>query len=146
VPAAPASADDPVADLDCTFTVTTDVNPGLTPAGGTQAVTSHGLTGTATCTGTVNGETVTGPGSFSVDTVVHATNCGDSTGAGTFVLRIPTASGTQTVAGRFTEVSTASGTVVSGDLTGTVTVTAADGDCVNTPITHTTSVFDVHVT
>jgi hypothetical protein len=146
VPAAPASADDPVADLTCTITVTTDVNPGLTSAGGTQAVTSHGLTGTADCTGTVNGEPVTGTGTFAVDTVVHATSCTESTGEGTFVLKIPTASGTQTVVGRFSSVTTGGNTISTGDLTGTFDVVATDGDCVNTPITHTTTVINAHIT
>jgi hypothetical protein len=78
--------------------------------------------------------------------VAHATSCTDSTGAGTFVLRIPTAGGTQTVAGPFTFVDADIGNFVTGDLTGTLTVPAVTGDCVNTPITHTTSIFTVHVT
>jgi hypothetical protein len=145
-PAAPANAADPVVDLDCTITVTTAVNPGLTPEPQHIALTSQGLTGTATCTGTIDGQAVTGTGSFAVDSQLDVTGCVNATGAGSFVLQIPTAGGTQTVAGRFTSISTAaSGTVVAGDLTGTATVVAADGDCVNTPITSATSVFVVHV-
>ena len=61
VPAAPASAAARVVNLDCTITVSNDLHPGLTPQLRHIAIVSHGLTGTATCTGTVNGQPVTGP-------------------------------------------------------------------------------------
>src|SRR5204863_7085319 len=106
LPAAPASADAgadaPIstANLDCTISVTVDVNPGVTPQLQHVAVTSHGLTGTADCTGTVGGDTVTGPGDFAV-TIQETANCTQLAGAGEFVLRIPTTGGTATVAGTF---------------------------------------------
>ena len=144
VPATPASAD-PVVDLNCTITVTTDIHPGTTPRLHHQSFTSHGLTGTATCTGTVNGQPVTGPGSFAVNDQVVA-DCTQAHGAGTFVLQIPTTAGTKTVTGRFTIVTTAGTTVSSGDITGTATVTSAVGDCVTTPLTSATAVITAHVT
>ena len=63
-PATAASAAGPSADLTCTITFTSDINPPITPEGGPHSATTHGLTGTADCTGTVDGETVTGTGSF----------------------------------------------------------------------------------
>jgi len=143
-PAAPATAAAPVIDLNCTITVTTDVHPGVTTQLRHLASTSHGLTGTATCTGTVNGQPVTGIGSFAVNTQVLG-NCTQATGASTFVLKIPTAGGTKTVAGRYT-VHIPSAVPLTGDLTGTVTIVSAVGDCVTTPITRTTSVMTAHIT
>jgi uncharacterized protein affecting Mg2+/Co2+ transport len=144
-PAAPASAAAPVADLNCTITVTVDLHPGLTPATQHLVTTSHGLTGTATCTGTVGGQPVTGTGSFAINSQSTATNC-VANGAGSFVLRIPTTGGTQTVAGRFTFTTTGAVSTISGDLTGTSTIISTVGDCFTTPITQATAVFVVHVT
>jgi hypothetical protein len=144
IPAAPASAA-PVVDLNCTITVSTDIHPGLTPRLRHISFASHGLTGTATCTGTVNGQPVTGPGRFAINDQAVA-NCTQAVGAGTFVLKIPTTGGATTVTGRTTFVSTMAGTVHSGDLIGTATVISAVGDCVTTPITSATAVLTVHVT
>jgi hypothetical protein len=110
------------ADLVASRSGNTDVHPGVTPQLRHLASTSHGLTGTATCTGTVNGKPVTGPGSFAVNTEVVG-NCTQANGSSTFVLRIPTTGGTKTVA-----------------------IIAAVGDCVTTPITQTTSVITAHIT
>jgi hypothetical protein len=145
VPTAPASADAPVVDLDCTITVTTDFHPALTPQLRHIAVVSHGLTGTADCTGTVDGQTVTGPGSFAINDVILA-SCTQVTGSGTFVLKIPTTGGTQTVSGRTTFSIVGGAIVHAGDLTGTATVVSTVGDCVTTPLTSATSVLTVHVT
>jgi hypothetical protein len=149
LPAIPASAatSDSSANLACTITVTTDVHPGVTPQLRHLAVTSHGLTGTATCTGTINGQPVTGPGRFKVTNQLVG-NCTQATGQGEFVLRIPTTGGTRTVAGTF-DISPGVGgaPALTGDLTGTSRVTALlEGDCVTTPLTRTTAELDVHVT
>jgi hypothetical protein len=146
VPATQASAAAPVANLNCTFTVTQDLHPGLSPAPQHVAITSHGLTGTATCTGTVGGQPVTGTGRLNIKAQATVTNCTEATGAGSFVLKIPTASGTKTVAGRFTFTSTGGVSTISGDLTGTSTTLSTVGDCFTTPITQATSRFVVHVT
>jgi len=148
-PATPASAA-PVADLNCTFTVTTDIHPPHDPTNPQlthQSFTSHGLTGTATCTGTVGGQPVTGTGSFLTNGHVLS-NCTQSNGTANFVLKIPTASGTQTVAGHYTITFPAAGGTIanSGDLTGTATVISSVGDCVTTPLTQTTEVLTEHVT
>ena len=145
-PATPASAA-PVADLNCTMTVTTDIHPGTTPQLHHQSFTSHGLTGTATCTGTVNRQPVTGPGRFLTNGHVLS-DCTQSNGTASFVLKIPTAGGTQTVAGHYTLTFTAPAAAVTdtGDLTGTAVVTSAVGDCLTTPLTRTTEVLTEHVT
>jgi hypothetical protein len=146
VPATPASAAAPVVDLNCTIIVTTDLHPALTPQPRHIAFTSHGLTGTADCTGTVDGQPVTGdPGSFAITDVALA-SCFQATGSGTFVLKIPTTGGIQAVAGRTTFSSAAGITVNTGDLTGTATVVSAVGDCVTTPLTSATAVLTVHIT
>jgi hypothetical protein len=145
VPAAPASAA-VAADLDCTITVTTDINPPLTLRPRHSAFITHGPTGTAECTGTVDGQTVTGAGSFAIADVAFVVDCAEAAGSGTFVLRIPTTGGVVTVAGR-TDFTSAGGiTVHTGDLTGTSMVVAAVGDCVTTPLTSATAVLTVHVT
>lgn len=150
IPAAPASADSPpVVDLNCTTTVTVHNTPGVSPEVTTFSVSSRGFTGTANCTGTINGEPVTGPGSFLVNEAVSGTPnpCVSAAGHGTFVLMIPTASGTQTVAGQFDlTASAATGTVHTGDLTGTSHTIAANGNCVTTPVTESTAVLVDHVT
>ena len=144
VPAAPASADDPVADLDCTITVTVAVNPPLTLETEHVATTSNGLTGTADCTGTVNGQAVTGTGSFGVYSTLDVTACINSTAASTFVLRIPTTGGTQTVTGHYTAVTIGGVTTATGDFTGPIAI-VPNGDCFTTPITSATALFTGHV-
>ena len=143
LPAIPVSADtsDRSVNLTCTITVTTDVHPGVTPELRHVSSISHGLTGTAICTGTINGQPVTGPGQFKV-TSQGLGSCTQAALHNEFVLRIPTADGTRTVAGTFDSTVSA----LTGDLTGTTRVIAAVGDCFTTPITRVTSVLDVHVT
>jgi len=154
VPAAPAVAaptatlqSAPSADLDCTITLTTDIRPGARPQARHQAVTTHGLTGTAVCTGTVDGQPVTGPGRFG-NTLQGVTTCAEGSLTGTFVLKIPTAAGEQTITGRFAETVVAPfGAVFTGDLTGTVVSSVLlEGDCVTTPLTRARSVIAVAVT
>jgi hypothetical protein len=143
MPATAASAA-PVPDLDCTITVTTDVDPGVTTELRHVAVTSHGLTGTANCTGTIDGATVTGPGTFAV-TIQETANCTQLAGQGEFVLQVPTTDGVKTVAGTFDVSGTSAGAVLVGDLTGTAHVTAVlEGDCVTTPLTRVTTQINAH--
>jgi hypothetical protein len=147
LPATPASADDPHANLDCTGTSTLDLNPPITPEFGPFSSTTHGLTATVTCTGTIDGQTVTGTGTVALLTRGFA-DCAAGSGSGTFVLRIPTTGGTKTVTGRFdfTFSNAAGGTAtITGDLTGTSTIISAVGDCVNTPLSQITTRLDVHV-
>jgi len=146
LPAAPASADDPVANLDCTFVTTQDINPPITPEFGPVSSTTHGLTGTADCTGTIDGAQVTGPGAVGITNTGFG-NCSGVTGSGTFVLQVQTTDGVKTVAGRFdfTSGPLPGEVILTGDLTGTVTALSVEGDCVNTPITQSTTRIDAHV-
>ena len=147
--ASPAAAPQtpPSTSLACTITLTTDIRPGLTTQVRHQAVTTHGLTGTAACTGTVNGQPVTGPGLFG-NTLQGVISCTQGSLTGTFVLKIPTAAGEQTITGRFAETVVAPFTAVfTGDLTGTVVSSVVlEGDCVTTPLTRSRSVIAVAVT
>ncbi len=143
LPAIPAGADtgNSSANLTCKITFSVDNHPGVTPELQLISSTSHGLTGTATCTGTVDGQPVTGPGQFKVTSQLVA-NCTSATGHGEFVLRIPTTVGIRTVAGTFES----SNFMNTGDLTGTARIISAVGDCFTTPITSVTVVEDVHIT
>jgi hypothetical protein len=154
LPAAPAAAGPaaaprtaPSADLDCTITVTTELHPGVTLELQHVAVTSNGLTGTADCTGTVDGQPVTGPGTFG-NTLEGVTTCTEGSLTGTFVLQIPTAAGEQTITGQFAETVVAPfAATFTGDLTGTVvSAVVLEGDCVTTPLTRARSVIAVAVT
>jgi hypothetical protein len=152
VPAAPASAAPPVVDLNCTITATSDVYPGeIYGVPRHLAATTHGLTGTADCTGTVDGESVTGQGQFGV-TSQEEGDCGatQTIGQNEFVLRIPTTGGVKTVAGIYadTTVRTPEGVrnVLSGDITGRSHFISSVGDCVNEPLTQVTYDIVGHVT
>ena len=142
----------PAADLQCSITSTSTVHPGEI-YGVLQHLhgTTHGLTGTAACTGTVHGLPVTGPGRFGVETREYG-DCGatQSTGRDDFVLRLPTTRGTKTVTGVYfdTSINTGSGFVVelSGDITGTTQVLSYIGECTAAdPLTSITSLITGHV-
>jgi hypothetical protein len=137
-PAAPASADPPSANLDCEILITVDIHPGTTTELHQITATTNGFTGVADCTGTVNGESVTGTGSYSSVTA-GVSSCTETSTTSYFVLKVPTASGIQTISGTFT--TTAFPVVLSGDLNGTVEFYSSprEGDCFNTPLTQTTA-------
>jgi len=87
---------------------------------------------------------VSGPGSFVLDFQSFG-NCTQADGSATFVLQIPTTDGIKTIAGRYTFHLPGPAPTITGDLTGTFTIVDADGDCVTTPVTRTTSVLTVHI-
>jgi len=101
-----------------------------------QSVAAAG-TGVATCSGTVDGETIdsTVAATLAADAVAQEATCFDSAGAGGFTLTVTTTSGgTATISGAV-EFALLNGQVVlSGQMAGTGTIEAADGDCVTTPI------------
>ena len=143
-PAAPASAAPTAVDLNCTITITVDIHPGTTTQPRHITADSQGFTGIATCTGTVNGEPVTGTGRYL--SVTHSlSSCTQTSTTTYFVLKIPTASGIQTIPGTFT--TTAFPVVLSGDLNGTVEFYSSprEGDCFNTPLTQTTAELVGHI-
>ncbi len=133
--------------LTCTLTITVAVHPGLTTQLRHVNVSSHGLTGIADCTGTASGQAVTGPGVWG-EAGHGVVNCAGGSGRANFVLRLPTASGTRTVSGKYMFSFSGLGApiVITGDLTGTATVVGASGDCFTTPLTRATLMFAVHST
>jgi hypothetical protein len=143
-PAAPASAAPPSADLNCEILITSDIHPGTTTELRHITATTNGFTGVADCTGTVNGEAVTGTGTALVNTIA-VSSCTQTTATSYFVLKLPTASGIQTIPGTFT--TTAFPVVLSGDLNGTVEFYSSprEGDCFNTPLTKTTAELVGHI-
>jgi hypothetical protein len=140
--AVPASADGTHADLHCTIPFSTDINPPVTPELRHHDATSHGLTATADCTGTVDGYQVTGTGTYGLASQ-EVDSCYVGSGSGTATLQIPTTDGIETVVANFeNSYDNATGTAgFTGEQTGPVQYSAADGDCFNTPVSRSTSIF-----
>jgi hypothetical protein len=140
LPAAPAAASGS-ADLECTISATLHIHPGeivgsLRP----QVATTEGPTGTADCTGTIDGEPVTSTATYNA-AAHYLGNCVDDSGSGIFVLNFPPSVG-KTVVGTYAFTLTG----FTGDITGSVTTISSEGDCVTTPLTSDTLVGDVHIT
>jgi hypothetical protein len=152
VPTASAHAHQDV-DLDCSIIATSDVYPGEIFGVLQHLVgTTHGLTGTADCTGTVDGQQVTGQGQFGANSQEYG-DCGatETTGRNEFILRVPTAHRTKTVTGIYADhIKTAGGTVtieLTGDITGTSWDISAVGQCTEAdPLTQVTFGIQGHVT
>ena len=72
-------------------------------------------------------------------------SCTETNTSNHFVLKVPTASGIQTIPGNFT--TTAFPVVLSGDLNGTVEFysSPSEGDCFNSPLTQTTAELIGHI-
>jgi hypothetical protein len=133
--------------LSCTITVAGYITPGVTPQTQTVLVYSLGQSGTADCTGTIDGAAVTSPGRFGL-VVEEDANCLTlSNGNGVFALSAPTASGTRTATGTFQINGPADTTTFTGALAGTeVSAVADQGTCFTTPLTEATTVLDLQVT
>jgi hypothetical protein len=134
LPVAPASADGPHANLYCTITFTSDINPPVTPELGHHAVTSHGLTSTADCTGTIDGYQVTGTGEFGGQAQGFQ-NCIAGSGQAISILQLPTTDGIKTVVAQSTYIydNRIGLSGYRGEITSVDTLISAEGDCVNTP-------------
>jgi hypothetical protein len=137
----------------CRFTAEFDMVPGLslTPASGT--FTSGGETGAITCSGPVDGRTVTGPGTFGADGS-YGTIDGDSCvsggeGSATQSFTLPAGDGPVPVRNAITFTyqpvpgvpgaaaapPVASGRFEGRRFSGTFDVTVIQGDCVTSPVT-----------
>jgi len=140
--AAPASADGPHADLYCINTFVSDIIPAVTPELQHNESTSHGLTGTADCTGNIDGYQVTGTGIFGQQTQGSG-DCNEGGGETQAELRIPTTGGVKTVvANAIYHYDNRIGIAgLTGQETGPVDFIIVDGDCWNVPLSHNTSVF-----
>jgi hypothetical protein len=144
LPATPAAASTTDAgggvNMQCIFVVTSTITPGITPTPTVSTFDSGGLTGTATCSGTVFGRRVTGPGAVGLRATETA-SCTVLYGTGYFAVRVPISGGTATVIGSY-----ASQGGITGDMQGTAQVLSIDaGDCYNTPVTRVTIQANVHV-
>jgi len=149
LPAVPAAAA-PAAhhggtNLHCQITITLNVTPAATFTTQNLAVYSDGVTGTGPCTGTANGKAPTGDASFGTITAQRA-SCTEGAGVGTFLLKVPTGSRTQTYAGTYKLKSTLDGSQITGDLSGTalgIDYVDGGGDCIDSPLSRYIAFFDV---
>lgn len=137
--AAPAHAAD---NAVCAYTGLLTLKPGLpvvTGASSKVAYSSHGATGTMDCRGSLKGHQITGVGTFTNSGYIVG-NCAQTTGAGRYVLRIPTDGGTKRVSGRYTfQTVGAVGTFSGSAYSGVFNFVAETGDCVTTPVTRVTT-------
>ena len=150
VPRAPVVGADAEQAAPCRFTAEFDMTPGLSLAPTSGAFTSGGETGTITCSGSVDGRMVTGPGSFGADGN-YGTTDGDSCvsgGEGSAVQSFTLATGDgpvpvrnvitftyQPVPGPSGSLALASGRFHGERFSGTFDVTLVEGDCVTSPVT-----------
>lgn len=98
LPAATAQASGATSAL-CTARFMATVSPGFTfnPSSGT--VSGHGSDGSLICTGTVDGDRVTAPGSIQVDYAYEGATCLGHVGIGTAHWNIPTIAGVKHLVG-----------------------------------------------
>jgi hypothetical protein len=134
----------------CRFRAEFDLAPGLSLTPTSGAFTSGGETGAITCSGSVNGHIVTGPGTFGAEGN-YGTADGDSCvsgGEGSAVqsFTVPTSDGPAPVQNAITftyrpapgsggSMSLASGRFHGERFSGTFDVTLIEGDCVTSPVT-----------
>ena len=84
---------------DCTLSFPAYISGGLTLAPQSATYTSSGETGSISCTGTINGQRITGPGSFAFEGTLTETSCLSHKGSGHSSFTIPTESGPLHVSG-----------------------------------------------
>jgi hypothetical protein len=150
IPGMPVAGADAEHAAPCRFTAEFDMSPGLSLTASSGAFTSGGETGGITCSGSVGGWMVTGPGTFGADGN-YGTADGDSCvsgGEGSAVQSFTVATSERRVpvrnAIRFTyqpvpaagaSVALASGRFHGERFSGTFDVTLVEGDCVTSPVT-----------
>ena len=123
----------------CTGQLTLTITPGfsLTPSSGT--LTSHGQTGPITCTGTIDGQRVTGPGTVGLDETYARGDCLSHVGTGTASATIPTTAGPKHLVGA--AVSRRTGVALSAEVrfpgarfSGVGLAVPLQGSCLLTPM------------
>lgn len=136
-------------DTHCLAQFDMTLSPGLSMAPTTGTLTSHGESGTNTCDGPIDGQSVTGVGTRGEDGrygigAMGPTSCTSSEGQGEFAFSftMPTTAGPQRVSGTFLATygplqggHLYGGTFTGDRMYGKFTVTPIEGDCVTTPIT-----------
>jgi len=137
--AAPASADGTHADLRCTITQVNDIIPPVTMEFRNSSSSTRGLTGTADCTGTIDGYELIGTGKFG-GYAQGFENCIAGSGQTISILQFQTTGGIKTVVANSTYYydNTLGISGYNGEMTSKDYLLSADGDCVNTPLSHTT--------
>lgn len=129
----------------CSFQVDVTLSPGLSRQPSTGTFDSAGESGTIDCRGTVEGQPVTGPGTFGAEGRYGTDGDGDDcrsrqgTGDGAVHLTVPVEGGSRHVDDPITMTYRIQGRSVVGEITGerfrgTFDITRADGDCLRTPI------------
>ncbi len=118
----------------CVHRWTDSISPGLTITARQVTFTSHGETGTITCIGQVNGNTVTGTGTFGEVGTFRGT-CASGNGSATFSFTVPTTAGPATFSVPVTFTYAAGvGLSSSAVFPGTFVVVPTAGDCLLTPV------------
>lgn len=129
----------------CTVTFVIVLDPGFSVRSSTGTHRSE-QPGVLNCDGTVNGRTITGPGTIA-DEGLYGTSDGDSClsgseGTGVDHITLPTAEGPETVRSHFeyTAAKPSNGSPLRGQFTGTrfsgtFDLRPLEGDCLTAPIT-----------
>lgn len=142
--AAPVAADGEPAR--CQFEYFPELEPGASLAPGSGKVTSHGTTGIARCTGSIDAKAITGEGKFGFEGMYGTTKkvtCQDGgDGTGHLLLELPTEEGpvrlkdpVEFVFGPSGGYPTAVGDWTGERSDGYYAVLPVEGDCVTGPVT-----------
>lgn len=126
-------------DAICTTAVTLYLTPGFSARPGASAVTSKGEQGTLLCTGTANGQRITGPGTLGVEEITQA-SCLTDHSSGHVSASFPTVAGSIHIVGAFIGHRLGFVEFVEIDFpqahfSGAGPVVPTSGDCVIAPIT-----------
>jgi hypothetical protein len=127
---------------DCTLSFPAYISGGLTLAPQSATYTSSGETGSISCTGTIEGQRITGPGSFGFQGTLTEASCLSHKGSGHSSFTIPTESGPLHVSGgHFSDdgvgiFGTVDATHAGGvQFVGTYVLFPVKGNCVTEPVT-----------
>jgi hypothetical protein len=130
----------------CSFEVDVSLSPGLSRQPSSGSFRTPGESGTLDCEGRVDGQPVTGRGTFGADGRYGTDGDGDhcrskeGRGEGTASFTVPVEGGSRHIDDPFTMTYRVDGRSVVGKITGqrfsgTFDVTRANGDCLWTPVT-----------
>jgi hypothetical protein len=121
------------------MSIPTRLSPGFSLTSSTGTYGTAGEAGTMLCLGSVDGNRVTGPGTFGFEGT-YTGDCFGNVGSGTYSFTLPTESGSRHFTGSYTERRTGfNGPVEAsqpgGRFHGVFVVLPREGDCVSTPVT-----------
>jgi len=123
----------------CSLRIPANLTPGFSRTSSTGTYGTGGETGTITCSGTVDGHRVTGPGSFGFKGT-YTGECFGNVGSGTYFFTVPTDVGQMHFTGTYTETRIGlTGPVEASQpgarFSGPLVVAPTKGDCVTAPVT-----------